>query len=231
MEYPISVAEMAERYRKCASASIYDTLDRMGLPNQCLSLGIKPLTYEMRVAGPAFTVRGTREPRTGDELPQSEKFANWGMFKAMFPGCVVVVNAEKEDQTGHWGEMMSYTARQHGATGVVIDGGIRDLAGLLRIPDWPVFVRYTSPIESAKRWRAEDFMTPIYMTGTLTQSVRVNPGDWIVGDADGVMVIPQEIAYEVLLKVEELEEKEENTRRELAAGVPVEEVFAKYGRM
>jgi regulator of RNase E activity RraA len=74
-------------------------------------------------------------------------------------------------------------------------------------------------------------MIPIFMSGTLTRLVRVDPGDWIVGDADGVMVVPQAIAYETLLKVEEVERKEEGTRRDLAAGVPVEEVFARYGRL
>lgn len=222
---------MAARYRQCAAASICDTLDAMGLPSQCLSLDIKPLCSDMRVAGPAFTVRGAREPRPEAELPQAVKFAGFGLFKSMFPGCVVVVNAEKEDQTGHWGEMMSLAARHHGATGVVVDGGTRDGAALLRIPDWPVFVRYTTPIESLHRWRAEEFMAPIYLSGTLTRLVRVDPCDWIVGDSDGVLVIPQAIVYEVLLKLEELELKEEGSRRELAAGVPIEEVFAKYSRL
>lgn len=230
-EYPITAAEMAARYRRCTAASIYDTLDGMGLPNQCLSLDIRPLCADMRVAGPAFTMRGSREPRPEADLPQAAKFASFGLYKAMFPGCVVVVNAEKEDQTGHWGEMMSLTARRHGASGVVVDGGTRDRAGLLRIPDWPVFVRYITPIESLHRWRAEDFMVPIHLSGTLTRMVRVDPGDWIVGDCDGVLVVPQSVAYEALLKLEELEQKEGGTRRELAEGVPIEEVFAKYHRL
>ncbi len=228
---PLPVDEMAARYRKCASATIFDVLDRMDMPNQCLSLEIKPLTLEMHVAGPAFTVRGTREPREDHELPQRDKFADWGIFKPMFPGCVVTINAEREDQTGQWGEMMSYAARQAGASGVVIDGGTRDLLGLIRIPGWPMFTRYTSPIESSKRWQAEDLLCPIYMSGTLTRLVRVDPGDWIVGDADGVMVVPQAVAYEALLRAEGVEEREAGTRRDLAAGISIYEVFAKYGRM
>jgi regulator of RNase E activity RraA len=231
MEHPISVGEMAQRYRQCTAASVYDTLDALGLPNQCLSLDIKPLRDDMRVAGPAFTVYGAREPRAEADLAQAAKFEGFGLFKAMFPGCVVVVNAEKDEQTGHWGEMMSLTAKRHGATGVVVDGGTRDRAGLLRIPDWPVLVRYTTPIESLHRWRAEDFMVPIYLSGTLTRLVRVDPGDWIVGDCDGVLVVPQGVAYDVLLKLEELEQKEEGSRRELAKGVPIEEVFARYRRL
>ena len=151
------------------------------------------------------------------------------MFKAMRPPNVV--DAEKEHCCGYSGEMMSYASKQHGAVGVVIDGGIRDGIGLLNIPEWPVFVRYISPIESAQRWSPVDFQIPIYMSGTLTAQVRVNPGDWIVGDMDGVIVIPQEIAHTLLMKAEEIEKGEENTRRALASGMPIDEVYRKYKRM
>lgn len=224
----INVKEMAERFREMPTPTIYDTLDSMGYGNQCLSLEIKPLRYDMRVAGQAFTVRGLREPRTSAVNP---KFQNFGLFKAMKPYNVVIVDAEKESCCGHWGEMMSYASKQHGAVGIVIDGGIRDGRGLLKIPDWPVFVRYTTPIESNKRWRPQDFQIPIYMSGTLTTQVRVNPCDWIVGDMDGVIVIPQEIAQAVLLRSEEVENREEKTRKALAAGISIDEVYRKYGRM
>ncbi|NLG84294.1 MAG: dimethylmenaquinone methyltransferase [Firmicutes bacterium] len=221
---------MRRRFLKVAAASVYDALDAMGYANQCLSLEIKPVTPTCHIAGPAFTIRGSREPRYDDDLKRPQ-FEDFGLFKAMYDGCIIVINAEVDRYCGHWGEMMSYSARQHGAKGVVIDGGTRDREGLIAIPDWPVFARYTTPIESKKRWRPLEFQVPIYVTGTLTSQVRVNPGDWIVGDPDGVIVIPKEIAYEVLLAVEKIEINEEGTRRELAAGVPVAEVYRKYGRM
>jgi len=224
----IGVREMAERLREIPTPTIYDTLDTMGYGNQCLSLEIKPLRFDMRLAGQAFTVRGSREPRTETQNP---KFADFGMFKAMKPYNVVVVDAGKESSCGHWGEMMSYASKYYGAVGIVIDGGIRDGRGLLKIPNWPVFVRYTSPIESAKRWRPEDFEIPIYMTGTLTTQVKVNPGDWIVADMDGVIVIPQEISQTVLLKAEEIEKSEEKTRQALASGMSIDEVYRKYKRL
>jgi len=69
------------------------------------------------------------------------------------------------------------------------------------------------------------------MSGTLTSQVRVNPGDWVVGDMDGVIVVPQEIAQTVLLKAEEIESREEQTRQALAAGMPIEEVYEKFRRL
>lgn len=226
----INSQEMSSRFLKIASASLYDVLDLKGYPNQCISLDIKPLTPTNHLAGPAFTIRGHREPRYDDSLPRPQ-FDNHALFKAMYQGCIIVINAEVDQFCGHWGEMMSYSSKQFGAAGVVIDGGTRDREGLMAIPNWPVFARYSTPIESKKRWRPVELETPIYVTGTLTSQVRVNPGDWIVGDVDGVIVVPQEIAYNVLLLAEEVEEKEEGTRRELAEGVPIAEVYQKYKRM
>ena len=224
---------MAARFKAIPSSTVYDTLEGMGYPNQCLALEIRPLRPEMRIAGVAFTVRGGREPRNHHDEPEMmlPKFHDWGMYKSLSPGCVIVMNSESERNCGHFGEMMSYTARQFGATGIVIDGGIRDARGLMQIPDWPVFVRYVSPIEGAHRYSANDFGVPIAVSGTLTSQVRVDPGDWIVGDETGLLCIPRAIAAEALLKAEEMEAREEKTRAELAAGYPAAEFFARYHRL
>ena len=227
---PATVQQLSARLRRCKTATIYDVLDKMGYPHQCLDLAIKPLDLAMRIAGPAFTVLGSREPRYGEDFPRPQ-FDNFGMFKAMTEGCIVVINAEKDQLVGHWGEMMSLAARQFGATGAVIDGGTRDREGILNIPDWGLFTRYTSPIESKSRWRSREFGIPIYMSGTTTSVVLVQPGDYVVGDADGVLVIPSELIDPVLLEAERTEVLEEGTRRDLAAGHPIWEVFQRYQRM
>lgn len=225
----ISINEMRQRFLTVASASVYDVLDKMGYPNQCLDLSIRPLRDDMKLAGPAFTILGTREPLYGEEFPCAE-FDNFALFDRLEPGCVVVINAEEDRLVGHWGEMMSYGARNRGASGVVIDGGTRDKAGILKIANWSCFARYTSPIESEQRWRPRKSQVPIFVSGTLTRLVRVDPGDWIVGDVDGVIVIPKKIAYDVLWAVEDIERREELSRQELAAGAPIREVFEKYQR-
>mgnify|MGYP005835466407 CR=1 FL=1 len=234
-KFPVSVKEMCQRFEKIPVADLYDVMDRGGyeLGNQVLSLKIKPIDRHMHVAGPAFTLKGQREMRLEDELPMRNegKFADFGMFRAVFPDCVVVVNAEAEPHTGCFGSMMSRSVKNQGARGVVIDGGTRDAADILRIPNFSMFCRHWSPIESYKRWRWNDFMVPIAMSGTLTSQVRVNPYDWIVGDWDAVIVIPQEIAYDVLLKAEEMEAAEERTRHDLDRGDSVWEVYERYGRL
>ncbi|MEW6047372.1 MAG: dimethylmenaquinone methyltransferase [Bacillota bacterium] len=226
----IDVLEMARRYRSLYAAAVYDVLDEMGYPAQCLSLAIRPLRRDMVVAGPAFTVVGRRDPRVEGEF-NNPKLEDFRMLEAITAGSVIVVNAESGNPVGHWGDLMSAAARARGAVGIVIDGGIRDSRILLEMEDWPVFVRYTSPIESDKRWRVEDFQTPIAMSGSLTSQVRVNPGDWIFGDADGVIVMPAHLAEEVLVKAEAIKQMEDKVRGELSTGARVKEVFDRYKRL
>ena len=218
-----------QRLLESFSADIYDVLDGMGYPNQCMDTRITPLADDMKVAGPAFTIWGIREPRYDQDLPRPD-FDNQALFDKFYPGCVIVMNAEKDAVVGRWGEMMSYGARAAGAVGAVIDGGTRDKAGILRIDNWSCFARYTSPVESKKRWRPRECEIPIYVTGTLTQSVLVRPGDWIMGDCDGIIVIPIELLDEVIDKVAVISEKERLSRQAFQEGSTFREVYLKYNR-
>lgn len=225
------IAETAARWKRLYTAIAYDVMDEMGLPNQCLDLGIRPLDPCMQVAGPAYTVMAGPDPRTHEERPANPKLDNWGVFEQIYANCVVVVAAAGERQSGIWGELMSNASRAKGATGIVIDGGIRDGRLLTEIEGWSVFARYTSPIESLRRSRIHDLEVPVAITGTLTSQVRVEPGDWVFGDTDGVLIIPAAAMQEVLAKSEEAKAAEDRTRAEVRAGTPVAEVYAKYGRL
>jgi 4-hydroxy-4-methyl-2-oxoglutarate aldolase len=224
-------ATVAKRLKALYTAVVYDIMDEMALPHQCLDLGIAPLDRDMQVAGPAYTVMAGPDIRERDEMPENTKLADFGVFTQMYEGCVVVVGAAGERQSGIWGELMSNASRARGATGVVIDGGIRDGRLVREIDGLGVFARYTSPIESLRRSRIHDIEIPISMTGTTSSQVRVNPGDWIFGDEDGVLVIPKDALDEVLAKSEEAKDIEDKVREEVQAGIPVIDVYNKYGRL
>jgi 4-hydroxy-4-methyl-2-oxoglutarate aldolase len=211
----IPVLEMTERFNKIATATVFDTMDRMNMPNQVLDLNIRPLRDEMHIAGPAFTVRGGRDCRTGREW-QPKEMEGRNLWKEIYPGCVIVADPglAREGGFGFFGEMTSWHLKQMGARGIVIDGGIRDRPGLLKIPEWPM----------------NEIQGPIVLTGQLVKQVRINPGDFIVGDSDSVLVVPKEVAAEVLIKAEEMWKREEGSRNDLAAGMSFEEVFKKWGR-
>ena len=228
---PAWVAQTAKRLKALYSAVVYDVMDEMALPHQCLDLAITPLDRTMQVAGPAYTVMAGPDMRERAEMPPNTKLADFGVFTHMYEGCVVVVGAAGERQSGIWGELMSNASRARGATGVVIDGGVRDGRLVREIDGLAVFARYTSPIESLRRSRIRDIEVAISMTGTLTSQVRVNPGDWIFGDEDGVLVIPTDALDEVLAKSEEAKDIEDKVRTEVQAGIPVIDVYNKYGRL
>ena len=228
-----SVVELQARWDRIRIANLYDTLDRMGYGDQCLDLGIRPLFPHQHLAGKAVTASGVRDPRTREQIEAEEEKdtqAMVGVKELCYPGCVVVVDGGGEPWTGKFGEMTSWNIMQAGARGILIDGFIRDLLGLEVIPNYIVCARGTSPIESYKRWRIHETNITVALTGTMTSQVAISPGDWIVGGPDGVIVVPEEISMEALIKAEEIETKEQGMREDLAAGMSFEDCYKKWGR-
>jgi 4-hydroxy-4-methyl-2-oxoglutarate aldolase len=227
----LSVVELQARWDKIRVANIYDTLDKMGYPNQCMDLGIKPLFPHRHMAGQAITVRGSAYPVPAGE-PDTEWTGNFfeELRGILYPGCVVVVETGGEEYAGKFGEMTSWALKQGGAHGIVVDNYIRDWLGLEIIPDYTACAKGTSPIESSNRWRITALNVKIGMPGTLTTRVRVDPGDWVIAEADGVMVVPQAIAMEALLKAEQLEIEEQGMREDVAAGLSFDDAYKKWGR-
>jgi 4-hydroxy-4-methyl-2-oxoglutarate aldolase len=226
-----SVVELQARWDKIRVANLYDTLDSMGYGNQCVDLGIKPLFPHRHLAGQVITVRGSAYP-----VPHGEEGSGWtgdyfGQLRTiLYPGCVVVVESGGEAHAGKFGEMTSWALQQGGARGIVLDSYIRDWLGLEVIPNFTPCARGTSPIESSQRWQINGLNVTIGLPGTLTSRIRVNPGDWIIGEADGVVVVPQTIALETLLKVEIMEAKEQGMREDFAAGMSFDDAYNKWGR-
>lgn len=209
---------LCDRYRAVYSGAVADVLDKHGRRSQVVHGAIQGLTLDSRVAGPAFTCKGA--PATAlesDDWDQRKAFLD-----ALTPDCIAVVDASGDDSAAHWGELMSTAARGRGCTGVVIDGGTRDVSQLLAM-GFPTFARYRSPASSIRRWRISGFDHPIQCGGVL-----VRPGDFVVGDADGVVIVPREMVVEVLEEVESLTAAETSMRQELIEGGRFSEVYDRY---
>jgi 4-hydroxy-4-methyl-2-oxoglutarate aldolase len=209
--------ELIARYRRLHTAVAYDVLDAMGLPNQALHHAIKPLAPGMRVAGPAYTARGMSAAGVG---PAS----SYQMYREMTPGCVLVMDMGGHAVAGPWGENTSLAASVRGAAGAVLDGGTRDLEQIEAM-GFPVFARFVTPVFAKGRWSMVALNEPIQVSGQVAAQVRVEPADFVLGDRDGVVVIPQRLQWEVLEAAEELERIEEQIQTALQSGEDREEVY------
>ncbi|MBI4184641.1 MAG: RraA family protein [Proteobacteria bacterium] len=213
------VAKLCRRLAKLYTGAVADVMDGMGHRSQALPSEIRPLDPAMKVAGPAFTVRGRAKQYQDGIDPRGRQIA---MLRAIPPNSVVVVHPGDEGTAAHWGELMSNVARQQGATGAVIAGGLRDSRQILDI-GFPVFRIFHSPLTAVWRWDITDHDVPVRMGGVL-----VRPGDYLLGDIDGVLVIPAEIVEEVVSRTEDVARRETVVRKALQRGGRIDELFARY---
>lgn len=224
-------AALIKRWAHIPTPTLFDTMEKMGIASAAvLSLDIRPLVQGVTLAGPAYTIRCAREPRSFREYNPGGLGRISTMFNRITPGDIVVVDGAGDRTCGHWGEMMSMMARQFGAAGVVVDGGTRDSLGIRHIPDWACFARYTTPIEGLGKVRMNEVQVHLRLDGQMDFGVTVAPGDWIVADDDAVMRVPADRMVEILEACEQLEELEIMSRHDLLRGDDVDEVFARYGR-
>jgi regulator of RNase E activity RraA len=215
----LSTEEMSARYRQLYTGAIADVLDDKGLWHQIVDKRIQPLTLEMRVAGPAITMLGRPERSTDRAIRKGVKAVD-----AIKPHTVAVMDCSGEEITGHWGELLTNGAMVRGGTGAVIDGGIRDTAAILALK-FPVYAKYRSPADAKGRWNVVDFECAVKIGG-----VAVRPGDFVVGDADGVVIVPAELAVEVLLESEECVRTEAEIRKRVLRGESLAQLYMQYER-
>lgn len=225
-EIDVPMEDICARYRRLYAGAVYDILDEMGLPNQAFASDLRPLLPEMVVAGPAFTIQGVNDPTADPDLNKRRI----QLFKAMRGPCIDVRDCGFDTRVAHYGEMNASLGARYGAVGAVIDGGVRDCRLLLKM-DFPVFARYQTPVEAKQRWSYYRWQVPISVRGALTATVTVNPGDFIFGDMDGIVCIPQNITIEVLERAEEMVSREDRARSEYVSEIDPETTYEKFGRL
>jgi 4-hydroxy-4-methyl-2-oxoglutarate aldolase len=202
------------------TGAISDILDEMGVRGQTLPAQIQTLVSGHTVAGRAFTVLGEA---TTSQDPEVIFVPFLRMLGALQPGDVLVVQPN-DAVSSHIGELTSETAKYRGARGAVIDGGARDTQYIQNL-GFPVFARYRTPRDIVGRWRLVDYNVPIQIGGTT-----VRPGDFVVGDRDGVLILPVEIAEEVITKAEEVIRTENLVRKAILDGMLPLDAYEKFGR-
>jgi regulator of RNase E activity RraA len=218
---PDQIDAVAERYRKLYTGAISDMLDKKGYRNQVLPFYITPFTKADKVAGPAFTGQGYPCADTAHNDTQ----ARLGMLDSITPGTVSVWSCGGSMDCAHWGEIMSTAARQRSCRGAVIDGGVRDV-DFVNAMQFPVFARFKCSASSVGRWDIREYQLSIKIGNVI-----IHPGDFVFGDTDGVVIVPQDITLDVLVASEDVYRREGSMREELRRGVSVKDAYAKYGSL
>jgi 4-hydroxy-4-methyl-2-oxoglutarate aldolase len=208
-----------ERFEAIYTAALADILDARGLREQTLPPSIRPLAPGMRLAGPAFTVSG-RPAEVRDYDAALRRVL--GMLGEV-PGGHVAVYSCAQDVSAHLGELSVTSLAARGVAGCVLDGGCRDVRFVLEA-GFPVFARFVTPEDSTWRWELRETQAPV-VVGT----VRIEPGDWIVGDDDGVVVVPHAVAEAVLAEAEEKAATESEIRRAVGEGMLPLDAYERYG--
>jgi regulator of RNase E activity RraA len=210
---------LIERLERLYPAVVADCLDRLGVRMQVLEPHIRPLYAEAKVAGYAATVHCIEV----EAVPEDR--ADWyrgemNAVDALQPGDVMVVSTCRGS---YWGELLATASRYRGARGLVADAYTRDTLALMEMR-FPTFSAGIHCADSLGRIDVDVVGVPISCGG-----VEVGQGDLVLGDNDGVVIIPASLGAEVIGLAERKASGENLVRAKLAEGMPVSEAFRTYG--
>jgi 4-hydroxy-4-methyl-2-oxoglutarate aldolase len=211
---------LTERLAACYTGAVHDVLRSMGRDDVVLPHAIKAIAPGTRLAGPVWTVSGHID-RT---KTRHETLLGWCTLLAQAPAGHVVVCQPNNHEVALMGELSAQTLAARGVLGYVVDGGSRD-TDLVLAQGFPVFCAFLTPADIVERWIPDRYGEPVTI-GAVT----VATGDYLLGDRDGVVVIPRAMAEEVVGKTEEVVATESDMRRALVGGMDPVEAYDRYGK-
>jgi len=213
-------ATLSARLARAYSGAVYDVLRGRGLTHTVLPEGIVPLDDTLTLAGPIFTMRG--RPVPGHDA--HETLLAWTDFLGRAPAGHVVVCEGNDTQRALMGELSAETLLGRGVAGYVSDGGCRDCAAIRRL-GFPVFSRYRTPRDVVGAWMPEAYDVTLRIG-----EVAITPGHYLIGDIDGIVVIPAALAESVVAEVETVMGTENKVRAAILSGVSPREAYLRHGK-
>jgi 4-hydroxy-4-methyl-2-oxoglutarate aldolase len=212
--------DLARRFSSLYTGVLTDVLDRHGFLQQTLPADIAPLRPGMRLAGPVYPVLG--RPHPGHDYDRSIRRI-LEMLGSVPRGSVAVYQTN-DRAAAHLGELSVVSLASRGCAGAVIDGGARDTEYILR-EELPVFSRYVTPQDCVPRWELLAHGEVTIVVG----GVRVSPGDWIVGDRDGLVIVPGGRVRDILREAEEKVATENEIRDSVRSGTRPLDAYERFG--
>ena len=211
---------ITERLAGCYTGVVHDVLRAMGHRDFTLPAELRPLMPERTLAGPAFTIEG-QVVKEGDA---HETLLAWTGLLSKAPAGSIWVSQPNDRVVAHMGELSAETLKNKGVLGCIADGFIRDTNFLLEI-GFQAWSRGFTPRDIVGHWLPKTVNAPIRI-GDVT----IAPGDYMIGDRDGLLRVPKAIADEVTTKAEAAMATESLVRKAILAGTDPQEAYLKYGK-
>jgi regulator of RNase E activity RraA len=218
---------MIEKFKGLYNGVVYDTMafDIKVKKPFMLRKEVKPAWgFQEVLFGPAFTCKGERVLDDG----HIDDTVRIKMFKQFYEGCVQVISSGGYREVAQFGDISGKLARKFGAAGAVLDAPTRDIK-LIRSDAFPLFADGVQSTDAYGKWQIAEFEVPIIMPG-IHGDVEINPGDFVFGDPDGVLIIPQGIAGDVLEMAQKRMAQEDLVRGDIEDVSDIQEMYDRRGR-
>ena len=212
--------DLTTRLARCYTGVVYDVLRGRGITECVLPPTIVPLDAAMVAAGPVFTVRGMPDA----SVSPHESLLHWTELLSRSPKGHVVMMQGHDAERALMGELSAETLQFRGVRGYIVDGGCRDTAFIRKI-GFPVFCDKATPRDIVGAWVPVAYDEPISYG-----QVVVRPGDYVLADCDGIVVIPQAIAVEVIEAAGAAMRTEDKVRAAILSGVDPQQAYLDHGK-
>ncbi|MGI9437650.1 MAG: RraA family protein [Geminicoccaceae bacterium] len=212
--------ELVARLERVYTGVVHDIMRGMGLSDFTLPPDIRPLFPEQTLAGVISTVSG-KVDRSADA---HATLLGWtGLLSKAKPDTVMICQPN-DSVIAHMGELSAETLKLKGVRGYVVDGGCRDVNFIIE-QGFPVWYRYHTPRDVVGYWLPDSFEEPI-----VIGEVRINSGDLVLGDRDGMVIVPKDRAEEIISASEQAIATENKVRSAILDGMDPQEAYLKYGK-
>ncbi|MEJ1156713.1 RraA family protein [Prosthecomicrobium sp. N25] len=208
------------RLEKCYSGVVHDVMRAMGLRDFTLPPEIRPIFPERTLAGPAFTIDGKVDPKAD---PHETLLAWTGLLSKAKPGHIWV-SQPNDRVVAHMGELSAETLKNKGVRGCVADGFVRDTNFLIAM-EFQTWSRGFTPRDIVGYWLPRAFDVDIRIGDVV-----IAPGDYMIGDRDGMIRVPAAIVEEVVGKAETAIATENKVRSAILQGVDPQEAYLRHGK-
>jgi len=214
------LTDLTARLEACYTGVVHDVMRAMGLRDFTLPAEMRPIMPERTLAGPAFTIEGRADP----DADGHETLLAWTGLLSKAPSGSIWVSQPNDRIVAHMGELSAETLKNKGVRGAIVDGFIRDTNFLLEM-GFQTWCRGFTPRDIVGHWLPVATDVPIVIGG-----IDIRPGDYFLGDRDGLVRIPGEHLAEVVERAETAISTENLVRKAILAGTDPQQAYLKHGK-